>query len=131
MDKNSNQRSPLSSPRVLGAPEVIVKFDELSPRLAKDFVRILDEDAQHKRYMDRHQGEMERRAESHAFILELAGLIFGFLISIFTVGIGAYTALKGQPLTGSLLGAGGVVGLASVFVLGRGRRKAFIEKGRN
>ena len=50
------------------------------------------------------------------------GQIFGFLIGIFAIVTGGYTALNGAPIPGGFIGTAGVVGLVSVFVIGSNRK---------
>ncbi len=50
------------------------------------------------------------------------GQVFGFLIGVITVAAGAYTATKGFQWSGSFIGTSGVIGLVSVFVIGRKRQ---------
>lgn len=44
------------------------------------------------------------------------GQFLAFLIGIFTIGCGTYTAINGAEIAGSVIGVGGVVGLVSVFI---------------
>jgi len=59
----------------------------------------------------------------------MAGLASGLIVSLFALGVGAYTICHGNPWPGSVLGTGSLVGLVTVFVAGtksqheeRGRR---------
>ncbi len=47
------------------------------------------------------------------------GQILGFAIGIAALVAGTFTATQGYEIAGSFIGTGGVVGLVSVFVLGR------------
>jgi hypothetical protein len=49
------------------------------------------------------------------------GQVFGLVISLVSVVSGALTALCGHEWAGGFIGGGGVVGLVSVFVIGRAR----------
>ena len=52
-------------------------------------------------------------------MIERRGQIFAFLISIFAIAAGAYTAIQGSEWSGAAIGSGGVIALALVFIGGR------------
>ena len=59
--------------------------------------------------VDMRQDRTERRT----------GQYLGFLIGVIAIIAGGITAAYGQPITGGLIGASGVIGLVAVFVFGR------------
>ncbi len=69
-----------------------------------------------------HLREMDRRALQAQIIVTYLGQIFGLLIGLTAIICGTLTAYHGSQWAGGFIGGGGVIGLVSVFVLGR--RKA-------
>ena len=51
------------------------------------------------------------------------GQVFGLIIGITAIVGGSLTASLGQSLAGTFIGGGGVIGLVSVFVLGRYKKE--------
>ncbi len=62
---------------------------------------------------------MERQSLSARITIARWGQVFGFVIGMAALIAGAFSAYHGQQIAGSFIGAGGVIGLVSVFVLGR------------
>ena len=94
----------------------IEKLAVSSPDLADDLSKEFHLSCEHLRQMDRNA----LRAET---IVTYLGQIFGLIIGLVAIVSGALTATYGsQPASrwvGGLIGGGGVIGLVSVFVLGR------------
>ena len=93
----------------------IDKIAATSPEMAKDLLKEFQKYSEHLREMDRIalQGQIR---------LNYLGQVFGFLIGMTAIISGAVTAYHGSEWAGGFIGGGGVIGLVSVFVLGR--RKA-------
>jgi hypothetical protein len=75
--------------------------------------------------MDEFSKEANAAREQNKQALEaeirttLIGQILGFAIGVIAIGCGTYCGVSGAQITGSFIGSGGVIGLVSVFVLGR------------
>ena len=52
-------------------------------------------------------------------VVTYLGQVFGLIIGLTAIISGSLTAYHGSPLAGGFIGGGGVIGLVSVFVLGR------------
>lgn len=68
-----------------------------------------------------------RRSETHRvktfkFIERMAGILSGFLIGVFGLGISAYLAIQGHDWVAAGLGGATLVSLVSVFVVGKTSR---------
>ncbi len=63
--------------------------------------------------------EMTRRDYTERRI----GQIFGLLIGVVAIGCGTYAVISGHQISGTVIGAGGVVGLVSAFIYGRKTEK--------
>ncbi len=91
------------------------RYEELMPGSAERLMCLVEEEAKHRRVLEIKQLKSEIW-ETHV------GQWMAFLIALFTIGTGAYTALNGAQIPGALIGSGGVIGLVTVFIYGRKRR---------
>lgn len=62
---------------------------------------------------------MEQKSLDARISIARLGQIFGLIIGLAALLAGTFCAYHEQQIAGSFIGAGGVVGLVSVFVLGR------------
>ncbi len=62
---------------------------------------------------------MDRQALHAQIMFGYLGQIFGLIIGMTAIISGALTAYYGSEWAGGFIGGGGVIGLVSVFVLGR------------
>lgn len=91
------------------------RYEEVMPGSAERLMCLVEEEAKHRRALEIKQLKSEIW-ETHV------GQWMAFLIALFTIGTGAYTALSGAQIPGALIGSGGVIGLVAVFIYGRKRR---------
>ena len=52
----------------------------------------------------------------------IIGQVFGLVIGLSAIGAGTFLAYTGHELAGGLIGVGAIVGMASVFVIGRSKQ---------
>jgi uncharacterized membrane protein len=90
----------------------IEKIASSSPELARDLFQEFQAYSSHLR-------EMERKALQAQIFVAYLGQIFGLVIGMTAIISGALTAYHGSQWAGGFIGGGGVIGLVSVFVLGR------------
>lgn len=95
-------------------PDILGRYEEITPGSAERLIRLVEQEAEHRRALEVKQ--------LHSEISETRiGQWMAFLIGLFTIAAGAYTALQGAEWPGALMGSGGVIGLAAVFIYGRKR----------
>jgi uncharacterized membrane protein len=99
----------------LPPPDILQRYDEVLPGATERLLRMVEDESAHRRKLENRQMDSEV-AEAHR------GQWMAFFITVFTIAIGAYTALQGAQVTGTFIGAGGVIALAAVFIRGRQRR---------
>ena len=85
-----------------------------SPELANQMMNEFVTQSEHIRAMDRKHAEAQIR-------VTYLGQIFGLVIGMTAIISGALVAAHGSQWAGGFIGGGGVIGLVSVFVLGRSR----------
>jgi uncharacterized membrane protein len=69
-----------------------------------------------------HRRKLEEIAQAAQIADTRRGQFFGLLIGLAAIISGAMTAIYGHEWAGGFIGGGGVIGLVSVFVIGRARR---------
>jgi uncharacterized membrane protein len=90
----------------------IEKIGKSSPEIARELLN------EFKKYSE-HLREMDRKALQAQITITYLGQVFGLIIGITAIISGAVIAVQGSQWAGSFIGGGGVIGLVSVFVLGR------------
>ena len=96
----------------LPPPQALAQYNEIIPGLAERIVAMAEEEAKHRR-------SIEHKVVDNTFQEGKRGQHYGLAIGIVAILAGAVVAIAGHPTAGSIIGGGGVVGLVSVFVVGR------------
>ncbi len=118
----------------LPPPSVLKQYEQVLPGLADRIVTMAEnEEAQRhaqnqlalKAEIDLQKSALEAEQEAMRAEMKEArwGQVLAFCIGSLTIGAGAYLALHGAQISGTILGSGGVVGLVSVFIYGRKGKK--------
>jgi uncharacterized membrane protein len=106
-----------TSPRSVRAgglppPELLAEYEKVVPGSAQRILDAFEKQSEHRRVM-------EVKAQEAQIADTRRGQIFGLIIGLTAILIGSATAIYGSELAGGFIGGGGVIGLVSVFVLGR------------
>lgn len=112
-DVVSQQQSLFVGP--IPPPAVLREYNSILPDAANRIIKMAEDEANHRR-------KMEQKALIDSIWEGRIGQFLAFLIGVFTIGCGTYTAINGAEIAGSLIGAGGVIGLVSAFIYGRKNR---------
>ncbi len=102
------------SENLLPPPEFIHQYEQILPGSFDRILKLVEQEADHRRTLEAQQLRSEI-SETRV------GQWMAFVVAIFTIGVGAYTALYGAQIPGALIGSGGVIGLVTVFIYGRRR----------
>lgn len=104
-------------------PGTLEQYNRILPNAADRIISMAEREQEHRHKMqeklvnaqvnDAKQERDERRL----------GQIFGLSIGVVSIVSGSITAILASPLAGGFIGSAGVVGLVSVFVLGRREQK--------
>ncbi|MBY0506102.1 MAG: DUF2335 domain-containing protein [Bryobacteraceae bacterium] len=103
-------------------PEMLRAYDRVSPGLAMRLVANAEAEAAHRRSLETAalRAEIEDRTRtSHE---RLRGQVCACVITLAALAAGAYTALQGHELAGSVLGGIGICPIVTTFILGRQAR---------
>lgn len=107
----------------LPPPDILSRYDDIQPGFAERIVIMAEKEQGH-----RHS--LESMVVTSSFREAQRGQRYGLLIGVVAIIAGAITAIAGAPVPGSIIGGGGVIGLVSVFVLGRFFPTSKPEEGR-
>jgi uncharacterized membrane protein len=91
----------------------------VNPGFAERILALVESEARHRQTLERQSLDAEINHMKHQHIEIHVGQILGFLIGIVSIAGGTYAALSGAQWAGGFIGSAGVVGLVSVFVMGR------------
>jgi uncharacterized membrane protein len=95
----------------LPPPEVLQKYEEVMPGIAKLLVQNAERQTQHRL-------DIEKRTLNSNNLKSFAGLVFGFLIGIFGLGGGFYLTFKGYNVVGVIFTSSTLVSLVMAFIYG-------------
>lgn len=96
-------------------PSILEQYEQVLPGSAERLLRMVEQEADHRRALEKRQ-LTSQIVETHI------GQVLAFLIGVFAIAAGSYTALQGAELSGAFIGSGGVIGLVVAFIYGRKRR---------
>jgi len=96
----------------LPPPDVLEKYEAVTPGFAERIVKMAEAEQAH-----RHT--LESTVVEKSFKEAERGQRYGLWIGVVAIVAGSITAGMGATIAGSIIGGGGVIGLVSVFVLGR------------
>jgi len=103
-----------------------------SPRTLREYNKIIPDGAE--RIMTsfenqtNHRMELENNVTSNQMYQSSRGQIFGFIIAILCLAVGLFLILKGYEAAGITIFGLDIVGLASVFVIGKRLQKKNLEE---
>lgn len=90
-------------------PEMLVEYEAIVPGAAERIIVQFEEQSRHRR-------EMEKIAIPSGIRRSYAGLIFGTIVALATLGVAAYAFYKDQPASGVALVIAEIVALVGVFI---------------
>lgn len=97
----------------------LANYEKIKPGLADRIVHMAENEQSHRHALEAQELGMTQRQINAAVRESFLGQIFAFLIAIFTVAAGAFTAIQGAPIPGSILGTAGLAAIVYAFIQGR------------
>jgi uncharacterized membrane protein len=102
----------------LPPPELLAKYESACPGCADRILSMAEEEGKHRRQVEQRvidaQVDSDRRESNEA----RRGQICALVITLAAIGAGAYTALQGHEVAGSIIGVGGIGSIVTTFILG-------------
>lgn len=93
-------------------PDILESYNRILPGAAERILNMAEEEQKHRQYLEKTALQNDKDEAK-------LGQICAFLIGIVAIVAGTYAAINGSATAGGIIGGGGVVGLVSVFILGR------------
>ena len=103
----------------LPTTEYLREINEIIPNGAERILAMAEKHAEHRQRME--QKELDAIVEHDAAEMTRSnkGLVAGFAVAMSLVGASAYLITAGHDISGTIVGSFDIVGLVSVFVIGR------------
>jgi len=100
-------------------PQALEAFGKIDPSFPGRIMRMAEEAAEHQREIENQA--MNQQSENHHGILDIQKRAqwFAFALAVFFGLVGCFIVYQGHPASGATVITGVVVGLASVFLIGR------------
>lgn len=93
-------------------PEILQGYEDVVPGAGERLLAMVERQSQHRQ-------DMERIAVEGGSRRAWAGLVLGFIIAVLFLIVSAALIINGYEVAGTILGTVDVVGLVTVFVVGR------------
>lgn len=103
----------------LPSPQTLLEYDNVVPGSAERIISMAERQAQHRQ-------KLEKTVVTGGSLRSNAGLVFGFILSLSFLAASVYLVTQGYAWPGTALGTIDIVGLATVFVIGK--REQRIER---
>ena len=97
--------------------------------MAERIVPMAETEAIHRREMEHKALDADIADQNKRFKEARIGQVCALIIGVAAILAGAYAATNGAQWPGGLIGGGGVIGLVSVFIYGRGHRRGAPKQG--
>ena len=105
----------------LPPPAILKQYDEICPGCAERMIVMFENEANHRRQLEDRMVDANLEVMRSQFSEAKRGQVFAFIISLAFLVVGAYTAVKGQPWVGGILGTMGLSSIVGAFIAGRSR----------
>jgi len=98
------------------SPENLQGFEDIIPGSAERFMIMAEKQVDSRIFFEKQAIINETKIIESQINRDKLGMWLGFIISLIAMGISTYLAINGATVTASIFGAGGISGLAGVFV---------------
>ena len=106
------RKDPEQFSGILPPADLLRQYDEIVPGSAQLIINGFQKQSEHRQ-------AIEKRALEAQIADTRRGQIFGLVIGLAAIIGGSLTAILSSEWAGAFIGGGGVIGLVSVFVIGR------------
>lgn len=104
-------------------PEMLRKYEEICPGSADRIIAMAENQS-------RHRQDLESKVVTSNCSNERLGMIFGFIVCVLAISVGAYLILHGKNTSGLVAIITAIAGPAGVFIWGKSRQKRELEHRR-
>lgn len=100
-------------------PGVLAEYNQVLPGAANRIIAMAEKEAAHRHEMDKSLLQAQINGMKYEASDTKRGQVFGFLIGLAALFVGGACAYMRQEIAASFIGAGGIVGLVTAFIIGR------------
>ena len=100
-------------------PKYLQEYENISPGFADRIISMAEAEASHRHKIENKVLDADIEISRREFAERRIGQLCGLLIGVVALGAGTYTAINGHPISGGIIGTGGVVALVTAFIYGR------------
>lgn len=100
-------------------PDILAGYENILPGAADRIITLAESEATHRREIEKKAVEAEIAGLRDEAKDTSRGQFCGLIIGLAAIFSGAYSATHGAQWAGGFIGAGGVIGLVSAFIIGR------------
>ena len=100
-------------------PNTLQRYESIKNGLADRIVSMAERQSEHRQALEKKSLDAEIKNKEKEFSEARLGQIFALIIGLTAIICGTFASFNGAQWFGSIIGGGGVIGLVSVFILGR------------
>ena len=104
-------------------PETLIEYSAIIPNGAERIMQMAEKQLDHRM-------KMENKVVGGQMSQSNIGQVLAFLIGIAALSAATYCIVTGHEWSGSILGIGGLTGLVTAFIKGRGQQEKSLEEKR-
>jgi uncharacterized membrane protein len=105
----------------LPPPELLEHYEQICPGIGERMMEMVRVEGEHRRQMESSIFSADCESMRRQFSEARLGQIFAFIIALAFVAVGGFLVDRGHPISGTLLGGGGLGGIVTTFILGRNK----------
>jgi len=103
----------------LPPPELLGQYEKMCPGSSDRIIRLAEEEAVHRRSIEQSLARTDMEQAKRDSDESRRGQICALMITLAAIGAGAYTAIAGHEIAGSIIGVGGIGSIVTTFLIGR------------
>ena len=105
----------------LPPPGMLEQYDKICPGAATRIIDAAYEEGVHRHAVENKALDANIEAMRRQFAEARVGQVFALIIAIAFVIVGGYVSIRGQPVSGTILGGVGLGGIVTAFIVGRSK----------
>lgn len=105
-------------------PELLGQYEQLCPGSANRIIKMAEQEAEHRRAAENTIIAAQIKDRNKQYSESRCGQLCALAITLAALAAGAYTAVMGHEIAGSVIGVGGIGGIVTTFLLGSASRSS-------
>lgn len=126
-NNNQNQVTISKYEGPLPPPSYLREYNEIFPGAAEIILGMAQKEQEHRHIADIEEINRDRAEVEHEAKLNFLGVRSARLISVLFILASTFLIYTGNPITGSILGAGTLISLVSTFIYGTRKKNQKLQ----